>query len=394
MSDLERIFSIKVSHLEKRIADVKSCLTSYSSEPIRYFIDLINNEIDHCQQRIEKTKQDFINFKITVTGLREDSLPHNLQNQFSAIMNSLSNVTYTFYVSIETIIPFLRRWEHQNVDNELSTWHKILTQYVEELKNLIGTSTPLLSIFGIEFSTIPLQKNEANNIAHIIIIPESQISDLTRWSIASHEIGHVFYDNEKPSIANGVLQPMLEKIKSMNISNEEDERDFRATWGGYWVKELVSDLIGVRTLGPIFAEKALEDAFGPSPSSFVRNKTTHPPWEIRMKLISKAINNLNLEEYSFDSSFQLWEQYKNTYVQEKDDFYAGLITSNDFDDYVIDLICNTVSIKPIETLWKEISQIRPDNVNSFSTIAAVSAYSLERDDEKQKQLKSAIMAKH
>ena len=390
---LEEAFYIKYDSLSGKIGHAEECLAGYASGPTRQFADIIRAEMQSYGAILEEAENDFGKFGADAQWMREVPLSPRRADKFSKIMTSLGRVSDDFSTSVDGIIPFLRRWRDQRADGDIGNHHRLLSACVSDMAEVIGIGRPVLALFGTEFMTIDLKRRDYANAGHIIIAPESQRASFPRWAIAAHELGHAYYDLNRPMLEREVLEPVIERIGKLRIENDDDETDTSKSWW-YWIEELVSDLIGVRTLGPVFAEAALEDALGQDPSGFRRDTLTHPTWEIRMTLVKRALRELDLEQYPPGRFENMWDAYESAFVRTEDAFYAGLLKGGELDDFAIDRICRTVTPEPVRSLWAEMLEVEPSNVASHSALACLAACAMEKDPAKRAELERAMLAKY
>ena len=353
------------------------------------FSDIIRAEMQIYRAALKKARADF---GAKADSLRKGSIPPLRADRFSKIMGLLNRVDAAFYNSADMAIPFIDRWRHQRADNRIGRYHGLLSGCVSGMADAIGIDTPVLAVFGTEFSTMDLKRHDRTRAGHIVIVPESQRTSITRWAIAAHELGYAYWDLNRSRLERDVVMPVMGRIDKMGIGDAGDEYAAR-TACRYWIEAMSSDLIAVRILGPVFAEAALGDAIGPAPSEFGRDTLTRPPWEIRMKLVRRALRGLDLESYSSERFEDTWDTYESAFGGTRDGFYESLLKGDGL-DLAIDRICRAVTIEPIRGLWKEMLDVEPSNVASRSALACLAACAMEEDLAQRAELERAALDKY
>ena len=385
---LEEAFRIKHDSLSGRIGHAEECLAAYASGTIGRFADIIRSEMRIYRAALEKARADFGRLGADTDGLRGESVPPRSAGRFSKIMDQLNYVDAAFYDSADMAIPFMDRWRHQRADGRIGRYHGLLSGCVSEMADAIGIGAPVLAVFGIEFSTMEMRRHDRTTAGHIVIVPESQRTSISRWSIAAHELGHAYYDLNRSRLEREVLDPVMKGIDKMGISDADDE-DAARTATGYWVRELVSDRVGARTMGPVFAEAALEDAIGPAPHEFRRDTLTHPPWEMRMRLVRRTLREMDLESYRSERFEGTWDAYESAFARTEDCLYS-LLRGGGLDDLAIDRICRAVTVEPA----REAQGVEPSNAASRSALACLAACAAEGDPAKREDLEQAALDRY
>ena len=203
----------------------------------------------------------------------------------------------------------------------------------------------IMTIVGESYACLPIEWEERK---HVIFGTYSEIKNLHKAVLLSHEIGHVFYHKNEREISSDITPRVLRGFLKLTPNLDQnffDQASF--IWAQHWIPEFVADCFAVKTLGPAFLLQFMLIALNSQPN---RIETTHPPSNLRIKFMTDTLQSLNLPNIDINSYQVLWDSYAHTVSVPNSVFMV--------DDQVIktayDCVNSTIIPMCIDEKWGEI----------------------------------------
>lgn len=171
----------------------------------------------------------------------------------SSILEIISNVERTVVIELENILPYVESWISQKQDNFVSVYQSRLDDLLAAVKKTAFRhhNIPILSKFGHRFLSV----SPAKAAAAVITVPYTEIKHPACWSLAVHEVGHVYYKlYEKKFLDN--LMPIIEKQYTSSYGEVRGSDITQRERASRWIPEFAADIFALHAIGPAYYETA------------------------------------------------------------------------------------------------------------------------------------------
>jgi hypothetical protein len=220
-------------------------------------IDLIDAHLENLQKQVEVE---------TSEALAET-------NQYEDIFDSAQIYSQLIRV-LQGTLPLMERCCREHTPQTAVFFVRELTRGLNLKAHFFLTAIPELTyayqhvtahLHRILDSVVGPERLPQDDIV-ALLFPETHRTDVLLHSLLAHEIGH--WINEEKGIVKKMMPRMIPKPETLTQIREEFERQFRGTaveseissfvsekvitQSKHWLTEVVSDLIGIRLLGPAF----------------------------------------------------------------------------------------------------------------------------------------------
>ncbi len=185
----------------------------------------------------------------------------------------------------------------------------LVDEYIDLLADELDVSANLPLVIAPEsaYASLPIPSESV----FIVMLPLTNLTKPWKWVLLSHELGHLYFQYYRENIIAETL-PVIEEELRETIRKEEQIDKYTNLWGGYWLQEIVADIIAAGLSGPAYLKMLIIEATEPKPT---REYGSHPPLDARslaqivyMELV-KAPNDLTL------TMKRVWEEFRGG-VQE------------------------------------------------------------------------------
>jgi hypothetical protein len=376
----------KIAFAQQKISEIKSpntVLTSYI-EPLQRWTDSLKN-------RVEQAKAEFNLFVQTSHFNQSESIQESHQRRLlAAILRDFEDIERRIRLGLDTFLPLIPIWNNQKNDKGTKQHHKLLMRFVSDMTELSHIDGQIMAIIGEGYACLPIEWEQRK---HVIFGTYSEVTDLPKYVLLAHEIGHVFLHRNEYEISSNVIPQVLRKLSQNRPAtiNQNSFEQARYIWAQHWIPEFVSDCFAVKTLGPAFLRQFMLIALNSQPDLV---EVSHPPSNLRMKFMVDILRSLNLSGFDINNYQNLWDSYALTVSTPNSLFIIDEeVVSTAFD-------CITATIIPtqIEDKWDEIlkakKSLEEGEVPNQDLISSISALAMEENGGDLMQINNEVLKRH
>ncbi|MCL2134626.1 MAG: hypothetical protein FWH37_03610 [Candidatus Bathyarchaeota archaeon] len=269
----------------------------------------LQNLIGSLRNRVEQAKAEFTQFVQATHFNQLCPIQGNAQRKLlAAILRNYEDIENRIIIGIDTFLPLIPVWNNQKQNPETKLYHNLLKIFVSDILKLGQMDDYVMTIVGENYACLPINWAESK---HVIFGTYSEMENLQKSVLLSHEIGHIFYNKNEQNIVPNVTSNVLNKLhqnKPPNV-NQNDFEQAKFIWASNWIPEFISDCFAVRLMGPAFLLQFMLIVLNGQPN---RISVTHPPSNLRVKFMIDTLQSLNLPNCNISHYQALWDSYSNT----------------------------------------------------------------------------------
>jgi len=334
----------------------------------------LQNWIASLRNRVEQAKAQFTLFAQAASFNQSGPIQESHQRRLlAAILRDYEDIERRIRIGLDTFLPLIPVWNNQKQSSEIKLHHELLKRFVSDAMQLAHVDGHIMTIVGESYACLPVEWEERK---HVIFGTYSEIKNLHKAVLLSHEIGHVFYHKNEYEISSNVIPEVLRKLSQNRPPNLDQNAFDQASfiWAQHWIPEFISDCFAVRTLGPAFLLQFMLVALNSQPN---RIELTHPPSNLRIQFMTDTLQSIDLADIDISSYQALWDSYAHTVSTPNSLF----LVSEEVIKTAFDRINSTIIPTCIDENWPEILEARKSiekgNVPNQDLVPTITALAME-----------------
>jgi hypothetical protein len=300
-----KVLFSKIDFAERKLKTI-----SHPDEILAIYIEDLTHWLNALNDQIRAAQNEFREFVEETNFSESDYLRDEAQRGLlKSVLRTYKEIEDSFYLGVDTFLPLIPVWTNQRSTRDTKKGHKLLVDFIQELLRLSRIPNVMMTVLGEAHACLPL--SWGNTTKHVVFVTYSEMENLRRWALLTHEIGHIFYDLHFEQFNSSVIPQVMRKLvetRPLNIGQRELETVIYI-WTRKWIPELVSDCFSVKTLGPAFAVQFMLLALNSEPD---RTDISHPPFNLRVDFMLDILESLALPDFNTDFYRNLWNSYSNS----------------------------------------------------------------------------------
>jgi len=381
------VLSSKIAFAEKRLGTI-----SFPDNTLEAYIKDLADWLNELKDNVRIAQNEFREF-LERTNFSEDAyLQTEPQRRLlEDLLRTYEGIETSFYLGVDAFLPLIPVWINQRRDETTKREHKLLIDFIQELLQLLGIPREMMAIFGESHACLPLSWR--NLMRYVVFATYSEIENLRRWVILTHEIGHIFYDLHSEEFKSSVIPQVMRKLvetKPPNIGQRELE-DIIYIWTDKWIPELACDCFSVKTIGPPYAVQFMVMALNSKPDYPYES---HPPMTLRVDFMMDILESLALPEFDVAFHRDVWNSYSRSVTQPS----SRYILHEEVTKAALSGINEIVGAASVERGWNDVLATRQDlsngKVPDKNLVSIVSAMALLEPTINLEQVYRFLLERH
>ncbi len=178
---------------------------------------------------------------------------------------------------------------YESVNHHLKLLEASSLEYIFRFKSALfdhaaGLVHPYTKVVLLLSSQYKMTDILADKSVYVVAMPIYDIVIPWYWILLSHELGHVFYAQNRTEIEGANIRNIVKYLAERAPTTTRTRDDFRSyirLWREHWLQELISDLFACALLGTSYTIALIDSLQDPEAGAFSK---THPPLSARIHI--------------------------------------------------------------------------------------------------------------